>query len=311
MRNMRIEVTYSRTYNLGNYSNIKPAASISAELDSDEDAGLAHHELMTRARLLVEEEVDRELERQGDPPVFFAGERYGMVKYPDERLVVVLKDTLADIVPRSFRQGGYGQPAYRSGYRLAWIEEQLDDPQYDDWTILYVHREADIERLPDLQDYTLYWSTHEPVAVLSLKTDDSRFSWFPKHVDYRSRTYENVLRDVTETLGMMRRDDHCDYEFFDCVAEGPAALPFATDIFQAYRADGDTRVIAVMPGDWSGRLHGYSYVGPQYGWFKDDLLAQMRALYPEYAVMDCTTGQTPPLAPEEPEYDDIYDEEPF
>lgn len=61
----QITVEYTCTYNLGNYSSVKPTVTITAELSEDDDPELVILDLQEQARQAVHEEIDAALVANG------------------------------------------------------------------------------------------------------------------------------------------------------------------------------------------------------------------------------------------------------
>lgn len=61
----QITVEYAYTFNLGNYSNVKPTVTLTAELSEGDDPELVILDLQKQARLAVQEEIDATLIANG------------------------------------------------------------------------------------------------------------------------------------------------------------------------------------------------------------------------------------------------------
>ena len=59
MKIKEIHVSYSRTFNLGNYENVKIEAGLEAEVDAEDDLQETFAELRHEARLQVATEYER------------------------------------------------------------------------------------------------------------------------------------------------------------------------------------------------------------------------------------------------------------
>jgi hypothetical protein len=57
MQIKQIQVTYTRTHNLGNYSSLKPEVTLSATLDEGDDPKTCLDQLMALARAQIAAEV--------------------------------------------------------------------------------------------------------------------------------------------------------------------------------------------------------------------------------------------------------------
>lgn len=70
MQIKQITVTYSYTFNLGNYSSIRPEVSLTADLAEGDEPEQARRELLQTAQAQVEESIDHELIRLNRHPHF-------------------------------------------------------------------------------------------------------------------------------------------------------------------------------------------------------------------------------------------------
>jgi len=75
-----IRVSYGRTHNLGNYSNVRPEVQLVAALDAGEDPAEARAALMAQARAFVHEEIDLALEGSDQAAVFSDEPRYRVIR---------------------------------------------------------------------------------------------------------------------------------------------------------------------------------------------------------------------------------------
>lgn len=65
-----ITIEYSYTFNLGNYSSVRPVAALTVELAEGESAVDVVAALQEKAREVVHGEIDRALEQAGRAPHF-------------------------------------------------------------------------------------------------------------------------------------------------------------------------------------------------------------------------------------------------
>lgn len=65
-----ITIEYQLTFNLGNYSSVRPSVAITAELAEGENVEAVTQSLQDQARQEVENEIDRTLTQQGRAPHF-------------------------------------------------------------------------------------------------------------------------------------------------------------------------------------------------------------------------------------------------
>lgn len=66
-----VTIEYSYTFNLGNYSNVKQAISLTAELAEGDDPEQVTHLLRTQARVEAQTEIDLALVANGRQPYFY------------------------------------------------------------------------------------------------------------------------------------------------------------------------------------------------------------------------------------------------
>jgi hypothetical protein len=76
MKRTTITISFTRTQNLGNYSNIKPGIVIGAELEEGDDPEAVKAQLRAEVTSFVYEAVDSALEDDGQPARFSAEPRY-------------------------------------------------------------------------------------------------------------------------------------------------------------------------------------------------------------------------------------------
>lgn len=66
----QITIEYGYTFNLGNYSSVRPVVTLTADLAEGDEPDLVVLDLQEQARLAVEDEIDAALTLQGKPPYF-------------------------------------------------------------------------------------------------------------------------------------------------------------------------------------------------------------------------------------------------
>lgn len=71
-----VTVSWTETANLGNYSNVKPAISMTAQLAEDDDPRIVADKLLLDCRARVQELVDQALESVEDPARYSTDPRY-------------------------------------------------------------------------------------------------------------------------------------------------------------------------------------------------------------------------------------------
>lgn len=65
-----ITIEYGYAFNLGNYSSVRPAVTLTAELTEGDDVEAVTKTLQDQARTAVETEIDATLKLQGKAPHF-------------------------------------------------------------------------------------------------------------------------------------------------------------------------------------------------------------------------------------------------
>lgn len=139
MRMTQVEVVYSYTYNLGNYSNVRPSIKLTAELAEGDNEAEVRRELMESARHQAEAEIDRALEQQGSVPKFYPGPRYSLLLVTADRLAVLARkderDELPDPWPKVFeRYLGHRKEYILARYAEEWSEFTLIEPVNGDYS---------------------------------------------------------------------------------------------------------------------------------------------------------------------------------
>lgn len=125
MKLKTIRVDYSLTYNLGNYSNVRPSIGLGATLEEGEDELEARRALMLTARGQVEAEVDRALEQMDRPPEFFVGARYLLYYNDTERLAVLVRMAERDRLPECWRKQDERWRNHRQEFILGRFADEM------------------------------------------------------------------------------------------------------------------------------------------------------------------------------------------
>ena len=106
-----ITISYSRTHSLGNYSNVKPSASLTVEIEETDDLNAVKAQLLSGVKTIVEAEIDAALEADDQPAKFSPEPRYR---------VLITSETLWLDGPR----WGQGARKVKAPQRLAIIVPQ-------------------------------------------------------------------------------------------------------------------------------------------------------------------------------------------
>lgn len=75
----KIVVSYQETANLGNYSNVKPSATIEVTLSEGDDPNVIYGQAMATVRSIVQKQVDDALEAHDHEPLYTTEPRYHLL----------------------------------------------------------------------------------------------------------------------------------------------------------------------------------------------------------------------------------------
>ena len=91
-----ITVSFSQLENMGDYRNVKPSVSFTADLVDEELPDIIRQRLANRARQHVHNEIDSCLEEECRPPKYYAGPRFVLWKWinADKYLLMSLETAL-------------------------------------------------------------------------------------------------------------------------------------------------------------------------------------------------------------------------
>lgn len=84
-----IRVSWAETTSLPEYNNVKPALSLTAQLDEDDDPEVVYRALMDRCRVFVQEEVDCALERAGKSARYSPEPRFDVFSFSFEHVMLI------------------------------------------------------------------------------------------------------------------------------------------------------------------------------------------------------------------------------
>lgn len=133
----KIVVSYQETANLGNYSNVKPSATVEVALSDDDDPAVVQAQALDRARGIVQSAVDDALEANDQEPKYTTEPRYQLLVRHGKREAgvpsVVVIDTVGTTYPHFSRfYIGFRLPAIRrlarQNYRDALIIDTTVEP---------------------------------------------------------------------------------------------------------------------------------------------------------------------------------------
>ncbi|MGE3487932.1 MAG: hypothetical protein AB7L09_24695 [Nitrospira sp.] len=114
MRITQITLNFTETCNLGDYSNTKPSIELTALLDAGDDVQVVIDELVTRAKSVIHDKIDEELEKVDRAPKYWKGDRYDVI--------YSLRTNMVAIVPQasiSQLDGGFYSAADGVRYEAA------------------------------------------------------------------------------------------------------------------------------------------------------------------------------------------------
>lgn len=163
----RVTVTYGRTWNMGNYSNVKPEVTVTAVLQDGDDPLAVQAELQQYAQGQVEAIIDQALEQQGDAPEFFTGPRFDVILARDAKLAAVIPSGLELHLPGAWAK----LPAVVSRFRHLKALEAAT--RYDSYTLIDC-ADGDLSRLPLLENFKIFRAAPElfETGYLLLTTAD-------------------------------------------------------------------------------------------------------------------------------------------
>lgn len=142
------KIAYSLTYSLGNYSNVRPSIELTAEIEPGDDEIEVRESLMDSARAHVEQEVDRALEAQGDPPHFYAGPRYMLLVDVRDKLAALVRTDEEKHLPDHWSR----LPSRFRDHRREYIREHYD---YRGDELTLIEPDGNYNILPALGEYTV------------------------------------------------------------------------------------------------------------------------------------------------------------
>lgn len=220
MKIIEISIKLGQTFNLGNYSNVRPEIELTADPDETDTLDQVLDDLTARARQFIHDEIDRALEDNGKPPQFYAGPRYGLLLAHHEKVAV--------LVPADIDRDADWLAFWSMNFFDRRLETVLDlfatdyQTQYD----LVDCRNGDLSKLPDLQRF----------KILTVEAgDDYRYLLLLNQTSYSGnlpgrwnkywptinsiRVYES-LRDE-----LQNRAQREGYQFIDCTDDDLTKLP--------------------------------------------------------------------------------------
>lgn len=86
----QITVATHYTYNLGNYSNVRPEVQLSATLESHDSLADVAEELRHKTLTICQQQIDEVLELNGEPAQFSKEPRFDAYLFADEQIAFFL-----------------------------------------------------------------------------------------------------------------------------------------------------------------------------------------------------------------------------
>jgi hypothetical protein len=143
MKLTEISIAYTQTYNLGNYSNVKPEIRLTAVLEDGDNPEQIMAELQAQAQAHIHEVIDTTLEEQGDAPHFWKGPRYDLVEAGKDKILVIIPAGQREEMPGDWSD----LPLRQHGWRLPTLQQHAHEKGR--YTVLDCS-DGDFSHLPDM-----------------------------------------------------------------------------------------------------------------------------------------------------------------
>ena len=133
MKMTEIRFTLGYTYNLGDYSNVRPEITLTAEVDGDASNALV--DLYQTALGHCHRVIDDALEAEGRPAHFSEEQRFVAYAAHDEKLYAIVPQETSkhfqELFPEWYRTLGHqGKKGFRADHLWSLLEEQHDSEEY-------------------------------------------------------------------------------------------------------------------------------------------------------------------------------------
>lgn len=220
MKITTVTLKYGVTRNMGDYSNIRPEITLSAEVYDGESAEDVLMTLEHYCKKHVNNLVDQALEADGEPPHYYDGPRYTL--YTQN-----VADKLVAIAPVGVLPNWMGHRY--ANRRLSVIQEKFDDQKYSDWR-KFDCTDGDLSRLPRLESFekiiNAQWTRDATVYALIMAGPPLPEGWTSLHhyLGLSDRIRENVLTEVRAEVA------EAGMEFIDATAGDFSRLPEPSDV---------------------------------------------------------------------------------
>ena len=213
-----VRYTLGYTYNLGDYTNIRPEITLTANVESNEDANEALSHLYQTARHYCHSAIDSALESEGKPAEFSSEPRFVAYRCYDEHVTVIVPVDCAKSFEKEnplwrLSEGG----SYKEGYRYAHLWKVLqEDWRKNDYRILDIKQDdiPEIERVFSLRIHNLLFfgrGKMEEILPRYLRQQRGRIEK-PQIREYRSFHQEQIAEAAAQNLILLPVSDSADWE---------------------------------------------------------------------------------------------------
>jgi hypothetical protein len=143
-----VTVGLSYTYNLGDYSNVRPSIEFTAEVKEGENIEVVRAALAEDCRLHVHGEIDAALERIDKPPAFYEGPRFKLLAMKEVKMAAIVPDEIRNFPGAWDTVGAY---YYERPYDKV---QTYARKKYPDYTLIDCSN-GDLEALPPVERFTV------------------------------------------------------------------------------------------------------------------------------------------------------------
>lgn len=236
MKVIAVKAKFAYTYNLGNYSNVRPEVELTAELEEGDDPDEALVTLRGQAREHVHAEIDQVLESDDQPPKFYRGPLFKLVVAKDEKIVTIVPSKARDLpgVWDDLRTAFAGFP-YTSLVRLARRD-------YSNFNLIDCS-DGNFGRLPAIHRFTVWrWS-----GFIVLGDDDMTYDDIPVNTRRTRVDRETVDRVYLPLLAELGDEASRKEQVFVDVTDGDFSK-LADMVSRASEAEAPAPVEQPVPG---------------------------------------------------------------
>jgi len=212
-----VTVGLTRTESLPGYSNIRPSLSLTAQIEPGEDWAYTRAQLADEVKAWIENYVDIELEKAGQPAKFSPDPRYTLIYWRQADTVhIIPRETKLDGLPGDWSVYKGVTDAIYAGHRLEALCSMIDKlglPSYSEfdsanallewaytyldlpitWSIVLIHASVDDENW-----YFLGRAILPGPVYSALRVDDSFQTELHRSVGAVG-FYDDVLKTVEDT----------------------------------------------------------------------------------------------------------------